>query len=59
MMRILYAILALIAGGAISFRLLVLGKNFVPPFFPNFLLLLFAFICCMYGFGVILGGVVR
>jgi hypothetical protein len=52
--RILYAIGSVVIGGRISFRLLVLGKNFCEPFLPNLVLLLIAFVCCSYGFGVLL-----
>jgi hypothetical protein len=57
--RILYCVLLVLVGGSISFRLLILGKNFVEPFLPNFLLLIGAFTCLMIGFGLILDGLVN
>jgi hypothetical protein len=53
--RILYAVLTIIAGASVAFRFLILGKDIAKPFLVNLLLLLIAFVCCTYGFYVLLG----
>ncbi len=52
--RILYAIVALVSGCLISFRLIVLGKNIIEPDWANFFFLLVAFLGCVYGFYLLL-----
>jgi hypothetical protein len=52
--RVLYAIVALVACLLISYRLLVLGENWFEPDWLNIPLILGAFLCGMYGFGVFL-----
>jgi hypothetical protein len=47
--RILYAIIAFSVAGFVSFRMLVRGKDFFQVFILNFLLLMTAFFCGMYG----------
>src|SRR6266478_3738630 len=48
--RILYAIMAVIVGLSLSFRLIVLGKNWLDPDWLNLPILLLSFVLCAYGF---------
>ena len=54
MARILYAVVAIIVSGLVSFRLIVLGKNIVEPDWPNFFFLAVAFLVSVYGFYILL-----
>jgi hypothetical protein len=57
--RILYGIMSLIASLLFFHRLLVLGKNWVEPSWLNIPFLFGAFLCGMYGFGVLLDSVMQ
>ncbi len=53
--RFLYAIAALIGGGFVSFRLIVLGNDIIKPEWGNLALLFLAFVLCVVGFCLLLG----
>jgi len=51
----LYAVMTLFTGGLVSFRLLVSGDDILKPEWANSVLLFLSFLCCIYGFYLLLG----